>query len=204
MGAARAASAAPCRCATAPQRRPPRRRGARRPARQAPMKVLVTGGAGFIGSHLVQALLAAGHDVAALDNLSRGAREQVDPRAHLTVADLRDRDALEALFARERPAVAFHLAAQSSVTASMRDPLADAHVNVLGSLALLERCVRHGVRKLVYASSGGAAVGEPRSLPVDEQHPPTQPLSPYGVSKVVVEQYLWLYRRHHGLRSTIL
>ena len=168
------------------------------------MKTLVTGGAGFIGSHLVQALLAAGHDVATVDNLSGGLREQVDARARLAVVDLRDQDALEAVFARERPAVVFHLAAQSSVKASMRDPVADAQINVLGSLTLLERCVRHGVRKVVYASSGGAAVGEPLRLPVDEQHPPTQPLSPYGVSKVVVEQYLWLYRRHHGLRSTTL
>jgi UDP-glucose 4-epimerase len=168
------------------------------------VKTLVTGGAGFIGSHLVQALLAAGHDVATVDNLSGGLREQVDARARLAVVDLRDQDALEAVFARERPAVVFHLAAQSSVKASMRDPVADAQINVLGSLTLLERCVRHGVRKVVYASSGGAAVGEPLRLPVDEQHPPTQPLSPYGVSKVVVEQYLWLYRRHHGLRSTTL
>ena len=168
------------------------------------MRVLVTGGAGFIGSCLVQALLAAGHDVATVDNLSTGRRERVDPRARLDALDLRDRAALDATFARERPAVVFHLAAQSSVKASMRDPLADAEANVLGSLAVLECCVRHGVRKVVYASTGGAAVGEPLRLPVDEQHPATQPLSPYGVSKVVVERYLWLFRHHHGLRSTIL
>ena len=167
------------------------------------MKVLVTGGAGFIGSHVVDRLLRDGHDVCVVDNLQAGRRENVDPSARLHQVDIRDGEGLERVFAEERPEVVSHQAAQASVRLSMEDPIRDAEVNVLGSLRVLEACRRHGVRKLVYAGTGGAAVGEPRYSPVDEEHP-VEPLSPYGASKHQVEHYCALYRANWGLDTTIL
>ncbi len=167
------------------------------------VRVLVTGGAGFIGSHVVDALVVAGHDVAVVDNLATGRRAQVNAAARLHEADIRDAAALDHVFTAERPEVVSHQAAQASVSVSMADPLRDAEINVLGSLTLLEACRRHGVRKLVYAGTGGAAVGEPKYLPVDEDHP-ADPLSPYGANKHAVEHYCSLYRANWGLETTIL
>ncbi len=167
------------------------------------MKILVTGGAGFIGSHVVDAYLTAGHDVAVVDNLASGARSNLNPAARFHHADIRDPAALGPIFEAERPELVNHHAAQASVKLSMQDPASDAMVNVIGSLNVLEACRRFGVRKLIYAGTGGAAVGEPRYLPVDEDHP-VEPLSPYGANKHAVEHYCDLYRANWNLDTTIL
>lgn len=166
------------------------------------MKVLVTGGAGFIGSHIVDALCAAGHQVVVVDNLSTGRRQNLRPDVPLYPLDLRSPD-LGDLIRAERPECICHQAAQASVSVSVKQPLLDAEINVLGSLRLLEAARQAGVRKIVYASSGGAVYGEPRYLPCDEDHP-IAPLSPYGVSKYIVELYLRLYRDLYGLAYTVL
>jgi UDP-glucose 4-epimerase len=165
--------------------------------------VLVTGGAGFIGSHVVDAYIGAGLDVVVVDNLTTGSRANLDPVARLYEADIRDAEALERVFAVERPEVVSHQAAQASVRVSMEDPPRDAAINVLGSLNVLEACRKHGVRKVIYAATGGAAVGEPKYLPVDEEHP-VEPLSPYGADKHAVEHYCALYQHSFGLDTTIL
>ena len=167
------------------------------------MKVMVTGGAGFIGSHIVDACLGDGHDVLVVDDLSTGKRENVNPRAALYVVDIRDRDALEKVFERERPEAISHQAARANVRESMLEPVRYAQVNVIGSLVVLELAREYGTRKIVYASTGGAVYGEPEYLPVDEAHP-AHPLDPYGASKHHVEHYLDIYRTHYDLDYTIL
>lgn len=166
------------------------------------MKVLVTGGAGFIGSHVADAFVNAGHDVLVLDDLSTGKRVNVNPRARFVQMDLRD-EALADLLIRERPEIVSHQAARADVRESVQKPLLYASINVLGSLNLLEACRQAGVRKVIYASTGGACYGEPLYLPVDEAHP-VNPLDPYGASKHHVEHYLYLYRTTFGLEFTIL
>jgi UDP-glucose 4-epimerase len=166
-------------------------------------RALVTGGAGFIGSHVVDAYVQAGLDVAIVDNLATGSRANLHSAARLYEVDIRDGAELDRVFADERPAIVSHQAAQASVRGSMEDPLRDAATNVLGSLNVLEASRKFGVRKLIYAATGGAAVGEPRYLPVDEDHP-VEPLSPYGSSKHAVEHYVSLYRQTFGLDTTIL
>lgn len=166
------------------------------------MKVLVTGGAGFIGSHVVDALVKEGHDVAVVDNLSMGKREQVHPAARFYRVDIRDRQALEEVFRVERPEVVNHHAAQADLRRSMIEPSFDASVNVIGSLNLVELALTHKARKFINISSGGAVYGEPQRLPVDEHHP-IRPMSVYGVSKYTVEQYLRLFEEA-GLEFTIL
>lgn len=166
------------------------------------MKVLVTGGAGFIGSHVVDSLIEDGHTIVVVDDLSTGKREHVNAQASFYHLDIRSPD-LSQVFAQERPEVINHHAAQVDVRRSVVDPLFDADVNVVGSLNLLECARAHGVRKMVYASTGGAAYGEPQYLPCDENHP-LNPICPYGVSKLAVEHYLYLYGLGHGLEYTIL
>ena len=166
-------------------------------------RALVTGGAGFIGSHVVDAYIEAGLDVAIIDNLSTGARANLNPAARLYEVDIRDGAEVDRVFAAERPEVVSHQAAQASVNGSMADPPRDASINVLGSLNVLEAARKHGVRKVIYAATGGAAVGEPKYLPVDEDHP-VAPLSPYGASKHAVEHYVALYQQTFGLDTTIL
>jgi UDP-glucose 4-epimerase len=166
-------------------------------------RVLVTGGAGFIGSHVVDAYLAAGLDVAVVDNLTTGFRANLDPAARLYEVDIRDGAELDRVIGAERPEIVSHHAAQASVRLSMDDPPRDAAINVLGSLNVLEACRRHGVRKMIYAATGGAAVGEPKYLPVDEDHP-VEPLSPYGADKHAVEHYCAIYQQSFGLETTIL
>jgi UDP-glucose 4-epimerase len=152
------------------------------------VKVLVTGGAGFIGSHVVDRLLAAGHAVDVVDNLATGRRERVPAAARLHVCDLRDAR-LDAVLTAARPDVVVHIAAQAAVSRSVADPRFDASVNVLGTIALLEACRRAGVRRAVYTSTGGAGYGDTDVLPTPEDHP-LRPSSPYGVSKVTAERYL--------------
>ncbi len=166
------------------------------------MRIVVTGGAGFIGSHVVDAYLAAGHEVIVVDNLSSGKRENLPREIEIREIDIRSDD-FGALLEELKPEVVNHHAAQISVNFSVKQPRLDADINIGGSLNVIESCLRSGVRKLIYISSGGAAVGEPRYLPVDEEHP-VDPLSPYGCSKHTVEHYLYLYREMYGLDYTIL
>jgi UDP-glucose 4-epimerase len=151
---------------------------------------------------VAEAYLAQGHEVVVLDNLSTGSRANVPEGVRLVEADIRDRS-LGDVFAEERPDVVNHQAALASVRDSMREPVLYAEVNVLGSVNLLECCRRHGVHKVIYASTGGAVYGEPQSLPVSEDHP-VNPLDPYGASKHHVEHYLYLYCANYGLSYTVL
>ena len=175
------------------------------------MKALVTGGAGFIGSNLVDRLLAEGNAVDVVDNLSTGslanlsdARRSKEGRMTFHQIDIRSPDLAE-LMNRCRPDVVFHLAAQADVRVSVRDPLFDADVNVMGSLRVLEGARSSGAHKVVFASSGGTIYGDPApaDLPVKESHP-QNPLSPYGVAKKVVSDYLNAYRELHNLEFTSL
>ncbi len=167
------------------------------------MRVLVTGGAGFIGSNVVDRLIALGHEVAVLDDLSSGFREFVHPAAQFHHGDITDPAAVEGCFAAFRPELVDHHAAQIDVRRSVSDPVFDASVNILGGLRLLEACSRHGVRKFVYASTGGALYGEGRSLPATEDHA-VNPEAPYGASKHALEHYLYLWKLLHGLDTTVL
>ena len=166
------------------------------------MKVLVTGGAGFIGSHVVDAFLAEGHDVVVVDDLSSGRASNLNPRARFYKLDIRD-PGLAGIFEQERPDVVDHHAAQMDVRKSVADAMFDADVNVRGSLNVLECARRHGVRKVIYISTGGAVFGEPVYLPCDEDHP-INPICQYGVSKHVVEHYLHVYRHLYGLDYVVL
>ncbi|MCI0571767.1 MAG: NAD-dependent epimerase/dehydratase family protein [Myxococcaceae bacterium] len=161
------------------------------------MKVLVTGGAGFIGSHVCDEFLRHGHGVTAFDNLSSGKRENLDARVRLVVGDIRGGEAAE-LIERERPDVLCHLAAQMDVRKSVEDPRFDADANILGFINLLEASRKAGVKKVLFSSTGGAIYGEQDEFPAPETHP-TRPVSPYGVSKAAGELYLGYYRAQYGL-----
>ena len=161
------------------------------------MRSLVTGGAGFIGSHLVDALLAEGHDVAVVDDLSRGRRAQVHPAARLHVVDVRDA-ALHDVLRQERPEVVFHQAAQIDVRRSISEPLLDTEINVVGTVNLLQACVGAGVRRVVFASSGGAIYGDTTRIPTPEEHP-AMPASLYGAAKLCGEAYGGVYSGLYGL-----
>ncbi|MEO8047196.1 MAG: NAD-dependent epimerase/dehydratase family protein [Nitrospirota bacterium] len=166
------------------------------------MKVLVTGGAGFIGSHLVDRLIQEGHEVVVVDNLSTGKRRNLNRAARLVKLDIQSWR-LERVFRNERPHMVMHLAAQMDVRKSVEDPMFDAQVNVLGTLNVLQQSIKHGVRKVVFSSSGGAIYGEQEIYPAAESHV-TRPLSPYGVSKLCGEQYLSYYQRVNGLQIVSL
>ncbi|MHB8588725.1 MAG: NAD-dependent epimerase/dehydratase family protein [Candidatus Dormibacteraceae bacterium] len=167
------------------------------------MRILVSGGAGFIGSHVVDAYLAAGHEVAVLDNFSTGRVENVNPAATVHRVDLRDQPLVEKAVSAFRPEVVNHHAAQSEVPKSVADPANDAQINIVGGLNLLKACADHGVRKVIFSSTGGALYGEPDVMPADEDHP-VRPLSPYGTSKFAFEQYLGTFRRTFGIDYTVL
>jgi UDP-glucose 4-epimerase len=166
------------------------------------VKILVTGGAGFIGSHIVDLFLSAGHEVCVVDDLSTGFRHNVPPQVPLHVVDIRDSQ-LADVFESEKPEVVCHQAARANVRESFEKPLLYAEVNILGSLNVLECCRRFHVRKVIYASTGGAVYGAPEWLPVTEQHP-INPLDPYGASKHHVEHYLHLYEKNFGIAYTSL
>jgi len=168
------------------------------------VRILVTGGAGFIGSHVADGFRAKGHEVAVVDNLSTGNTANLDPSIKLYKQDIRD-DALEQVFKDFKPDVVDHHAAQANVPASLVDPVFDASVNVLGGLNLLKLSAAHGVKKFIYISSGGAMYGEPdpHDLPVKETAP-VRPLSPYGASKQALEAWLGVYQRTFGMDYTIL
>ncbi len=166
------------------------------------MRALVTGGAGFIGSHVVDGLIGAGHAVDIVDNLSTGRRELTHPAARLHVADLRG-TGLPAAFAAAAPDVVVHLAAQMDIRRSVADPVFDASVNVLGTLNLLECCRRAGVRRIVFASSGGAIYGDTDRIPTPEDHP-ERPASPYGVAKLAAERYIAVWEALTGATAVAL
>lgn len=166
------------------------------------MKILVTGGAGFIGSHVVDRYIDRGHDVVVVDNLSTGHLSNLNPAAKFYRADIRDAE-LQNIFEEEKPEIVNHHAAQMDVRRSVADPLFDADNNIMGSVNLLE-CARYfGVKRFIYISSGGAVYGEPNYLPCDESHP-ISPLCPYGASKHIVEHYLSMYSQIYGLEYIVL
>lgn len=165
-------------------------------------KILVTGGCGFIGSHVVDAFLAQGCEVVVVDDLSNGSLNNLNPQAKFYEVDIRSAELMD-VFEVERPDFVDHHAAQIDVRLSAEKPRYDADVNIMGTLNLLECAVHFDVQKFIFISSGGAVYGEPEYLPCDEAHP-IRPLSPYGVSKHAIEHYLYLYKENHGLDYTVL
>ncbi len=166
------------------------------------MRILVTGGAGFIGSNLVDALLDRGHAVTVIDDLSSGRREHVPEQANLIREDIRS-PRLKDVFRDVQPEVVFHLAAQINVQNSLNDPCADADINVAGSLNLIELSRRFNVKKFIFSSTGGAMYGDGVRWPTPEGVAP-EPVSPYGIAKFTVDQYLGFFYRQYGLRSVSL
>jgi UDP-glucose 4-epimerase len=163
------------------------------------MRILVTGGAGFIGSHTVDALIASGAgEVSVLDDLSTGKRKQVNAKATLYQTDLRDAAAVASVVEQARPEIIFHLAAQMDVRRSVADPAFDAQVNLVGFLNLIESARRHGLKRVVFSSTGGAIYGEQDEFPCTEDHP-RHPVSPYGVAKLATEAYLFFYKVEYGI-----
>ncbi|HEY3295952.1 MAG TPA: NAD-dependent epimerase/dehydratase family protein [bacterium] len=167
------------------------------------MRILVTGGAGFIGSNVADGFIAQGHDVAILDNLITGLRENIPTAARFYEVDIRDAEGLRRVFDEFHPEVIVHHAAQMDVRRSLIDPVFDGDTNILGSLKLILEAVRTGVKRFVYVSTGGAVYGEPKELPVPETHS-INPECAYGISKHTVEHYLELYRILSGLTYVVL
>ena len=165
-------------------------------------KIIVTGGAGFIGSHIADRYIREGHEVIVIDDLSTGREENVNPGARFYHVDIRDKE-IEAIFRKERPEIVNHHAAQMDVRRSTENPVFDAEVNILGTINLLENSVKNGLKRFIFASSGGAIYGEQKDFPAGEEHP-NFPLSPYGVSKLAGEKYLHYYRENFGLKYTSL
>ena len=166
------------------------------------MRIAVTGGAGFIGSHLVDSYISAGHEVLVIDNLSTGKAQNLNPKALFSNADIRDAAAVDRAFAQFHPEIVNHHAAQIDIRRSVDDPASDATVNVVGSIVLLQQAVRHRARGFIFASSGGAIYGE-----TPEPAPETAvkaPISPYGAAKAAVEYYMFVYRRTFGLPAVAL
>ncbi len=166
------------------------------------MKILVTGGAGFIASQISDAFINEGHEVFIIDNLSTGFEKNINPKANFIKADICDKN-LSQLFEKEKFDVVNHHAAQMDVRRSVADPAFDANTNIIGTINLLQNCVNTGVNKFMFASTGGAVYGEQDYFPADEKHP-TSPLSPYGISKLAVEKYLYFYNAQYKLNYSIL
>ncbi len=161
------------------------------------MRILVTGGAGFIGSHLVDRLVREGHTVSVVDNLVTGKKRNLNREAKFYKTDIRS-STISKIFERERPEVVAHYAAQMDVRHSVADPIFDANVNIVGLLNIVQNAVKFGVRRVLFASSGGAVYGEQEVFPAPENHP-TRPLSPYGITKITGEYYLYFYKQVSGL-----
>jgi UDP-glucose 4-epimerase len=166
------------------------------------LNILVTGGAGFIGSHIVDAYVAKGHNVIVVDDLSSGYAENVNQKAKFYKLDIRD-SGISQIFRRHSIDVVNHLASQMDVRRSVADPLLDASVNVLGGLNVFENARLAGVKKIIFSSSGGGIYGEQNYFPADEEHS-ARPLSPYGITKLVTEKYLYFYKEVYGISHVIL
>jgi UDP-glucose 4-epimerase len=166
------------------------------------MRILVTGGAGFIGSHLADRLIQEGHEVSIVDDLSTGKKKNVNPKAAFYKLDILS-PKVERVFKKERPEALFHHAAQMDVRRSVKDPIFDGQVNILGTVNLLEQAVKAGTKRVIFASSGGAVYGDQERFPAGEDHP-ARPISPYGISKLAGEHYLYYYGRTYGLQWTSL
>jgi len=167
------------------------------------MKILITGGAGFIASHISDAYIKRGHNVVVIDNLSTGKKEYLNGKASFYQADIRDRKIVEEIFQKEKPEVLNHHAAQISVRYSVEDPRNDASINILGLLNLLEAGKPY-LKKVIFASSGGVVYGEADKMPTPEDYVPLCPLSPYGVAKLAGEYYLNYYQKNFGIRGVSL
>jgi len=167
------------------------------------VKILVTGAAGFIASHVADGYLNAGHEVVILDDLSRGTKRNVNSKARFYQCDVRDREAVESIFLSEKPGIVNHHAAQMDVRRGVREPHFDAQVNILGSLNVIESAVAHGARRFIYAATAGAGYGEPKQIPVPEDYP-INPITPYGISKHTVEHYLFTFQFLYGLQYVVL
>lgn len=167
------------------------------------MKILVTGGAGFIGSHVVDLLIKQNHDVVIVDNLSSGRKENVHPQAKLIEADIRDHIFIQEIFTSEKPEIVYHFAAQIDVRKSVENPLADAETNILGSINLVHICHQQLIKKIIFSSTGGAIYGDTNERPTQENHP-EWPLSPYGIAKLSIDKYLHFYHTVFGLKYTSL
>ena len=166
------------------------------------MKVLVTGGAGFIGSHIADLLIEKNYEVVIVDNLLTGNKENLNKKAKFYNVDIRS-EKLDAVFKKEQPDYVIHEAAQINVRKSVENPSLDVDINIIGIIILLKNCIRHKIKKLVFASTGGAIYGDPEKLPVKETHP-ENPLAPYGISKLTVEKYLYAYNKMYSLDYTAL
>jgi UDP-glucose 4-epimerase len=166
-------------------------------------KILVTGGAGFIGSHIVDLLSDKGYEVVIIDNLSTGKKENLNPKAKFIEADITNAEQINKIFADEKPDAVCHQAAQVSLRGSLKDPVFNANQNIIGSINLLNSAVKNNVKKFVYAGSGGARYGEPVEMPCKESHP-IRPTSPYGITKHTVEHYLFMYKLLYGLDYTVV
>lgn len=167
------------------------------------MRILVTGGAGFVGSYIQDALLEADHEVAIVDNLSGGRKENINSKARFYQEDITDRTKIEQIFSQFKPEAVYHLAAQMDVRKSVADPQFDVKVNIIGGLNLLEACREAKVKKIIFSSTGGAIYGEQNYFPADENHP-TRPLCPYGIDKLSFEHFLYYYHKIYDLSYIIL
>ncbi len=166
------------------------------------MKIIVTGGAGFIGSNIVDAYIEAGHSVFIIDNLSSGSIRNINKKARFYKLDIKSKK-IDSLFREIKPDIVNHHAAQIDVRKSVADPLSDAEINVIGTINLLQASVKHGVKKFIFASTGGAIYGEQEKFPADEKHP-VNPVSPYGVSKLCAEHYIKYFYLEYKLPYTCL
>ncbi len=166
------------------------------------MKILVTGGAGFIASHIVDKYIELGHEVVVVDNLSTGFKHNVNHKVKFYQIDIRSKE-LEQIFIDEKPEIVNHHAAQISVPVSVKEPELDAEVNAVGFLNILQNCVKHKVKKVIFISSGGAIYGEAEEYPTTESYDP-KPLSPYAIHKYISEKYLYFYYHQYGLKYTVL
>ncbi|MFZ3387066.1 MAG: NAD-dependent epimerase/dehydratase family protein, partial [Candidatus Hydromicrobium sp.] len=162
------------------------------------MKILVTGGAGFIGSNVADGLLEKNYEVVIVDDLSNGRKENVPEEAKFYKCDIRDKK-LYSIFKEEKPDIVIHNAAQLSVRISVEDPLMDADINIMGGLNVVNACHTCNINKIIFASSGGTVYGEQKYFPADEKHP-TYPISPYGVAKLTTENYLYYFYKTYGLK----
>ena len=167
------------------------------------MKIIVTGAAGFIASHVVDAYLEAGHEVVGIDDLSRGRKQNINAKCRFYSCDIRDRKIVESIFSTEKATVVNHHAAQMDVRRGVREPIFDAQVNILGGINLIEAAVTSGIKRFIYIGTAGAGYGEPDQTPVPETYP-VNPITPYGISKHTIEHYLFTFRFLYGLDYVVL